>query len=763
MRARRSSNFVRSGLMHNGGLSPPLKASFHILGLLCMAFLISGPLTAPSSGEITPLVLFDFDDDFDVTGIEAVNSSLSLVNGESGRALRIKTGCNTDLPRIFLSAPEGRWDLSKYETIALDVKNVGEHPVTVWLRIMPKRPRTRHMGSVTLEKGERGTLKLLISRSIVPIRLSEPVEFINMNGAPGQPDGAGDTGDFDPSRIERLSVFVLRSSSDCAFEIDNIRAGGRIVKIMDARDFFPFVDEFGQFIHEEWRGKTHSVEELISRRNNEAQDLAAHPGPPDWDQYGGWASGPQLETTGFFRVEKYCGMWWLVDPEGRLFWSHGCCGVRLEGRASGTTPITDREHYFRNLPTDDSPLTRFYSESRAREYPREKYYSGKQTKNYSFLAANLYRKYGESFNQRAAEVLFKRLRSWGLNTLGNWSRPSPTRKVPYFRYISTARARVIEGSEGYWRPFPDPFDPGFREGLREIFEKEIGAAASDPWLIGIFVDHEQAWGDEVSLTLSTLTSHPEQPAKQVLIGDLMAKYGTIDRLNAAWGSHYASWAALRQARVIPDSLKNIVVHDFSFIGIIHPGHDPDREQAWVDLTDFYAKLGETYFRISREELKRVAPNHLYFGSPFASSRNDLAVRSAARYCDVIGFDLYEDPGYIAAFRLPDGCVDRPACICEWHVGACDRGMFHASLMGRASQEDRARAYKRYVRNAMGHSHFVGAHWFTIDSQEITGRWDGENYNNGFTDVCDTPYTELVDACREVGTGMYAYRAGKSAS
>jgi len=728
--------------------------------LFSIVCLLAGSLPDSGYSDITPHILFDFEGDFDIAGIEAVNSSLALVTGEAGQALRIMTGRNLDLPHIFLPAAEGCWDLSKYETVVMDVRNVGNSPVTVWLRILPKRPRTRHMGSVTLGKGEKGTLKLLISRSIVPIRLSEPVEFINMNGAPGQPDRAGDTGDFDPPRIERLSIFVLQSGSEYAFEIDNVRACGRIVKVMDTEDFFPFVDEFGQFIHEEWPGKTHSMEELIWNRDDEARDLAEHPGSPDWDKYGGWASGPQRAATGFFRVEKYRGNWWLIDPEGRLFWSHGCCGVRLGGGASGTTPITDREHYFRDLPAEDSPLARFYSQGRAREYPRGKYYSGKKTKNFSFLAANLYRKYGENLNQILPEVQLKRLKSWGLNTLGNWSQPSKTLKVPYFRYISTGRARVIEGSEGYWRQFPDPFDPSFREGLRQILAKEMGGAAGDPWLIGYFVDHEQDWGDEVSLSLATLTSPPEQPAKKAFIDDLITKYRSIDKLNNAWATHFASWDALRQAREIPVGLKDIVVHDFSFIGIIRPSHDPNREQAWRDLTDFYSKLSEAYFRISREELKRAAPDNLYFGSPFASSRNDFAVRAAAKYCDVIGFDLYENPGYIAAFRLPDGCVDKPACVCEWHVGACDRGMFHSSLMGTASQEDRAQAYRRYVRNALAHNNVVGTHWFTIDSQELTGRWDGENYNNGFTDVCDTPYRELVEACREVGSSMYVYRAGK---
>ena len=52
---------------------------------------------------------------------------------------------------------------------------------------------------------------------------------------------------------------------------------------------------------------------------------------------------------------------------------------------------------------------------------------------------------------------------------------------------------------------------------------------------------------------------------------------------------------------------------------------------------------------------------------------------------------------------------------------------------------------------------MGTHWFQYADQPATGRGDGENYQIGFVDVCDTPYPEIVKACREVGYGMYASR------
>ena len=41
---------------------------------------------------------------------------------------------------------------------------------------------------------------------------------------------------------------------------------------------------------------------------------------------------------------------------------------------------------------------------------------------------------------------------------------------------------------------------------------------------------------------------------------------------------------------------------------------------------------------------------------------------------------------------------------------------------------------------------------------MTGRFDGEYFQVGLTDVCDTPYAETIAALREVGYGLYATRA-----
>ena len=489
--------------------------------------------------------------------------------------------------------------------------------------------------------------------------------------------------------------------------------------------FFPLIDEFGQYRHADWPGKTHSPGDLEKQRRAEAADLARHPGPNEWDVYGGWQQGPQLAATGRFRTEKRDGRWWLVDPLGRLFWSHG---IDCVDTSWSTTPITDRERWFAALPAKTSPLGTFFGRG---HWGPHNYYEGRNYETYSFAAANLKRKYGDDWRRQFQDLVHRRLRSWGLNTIGNWSEVSiyQVRKTPYVVTIHNS-GRTLEGSQGYWGAFADVFDPGFPENVRAEVARHQVLSAADPWCLGYFVDNELSWGNELSLAEAALASPADQPAKRAFLADLRAKYGSIERLNAAWGTRHASWEALEKHRTPPDAKK---------------AHD--------DLAAFATKTAERYFRTCRDEVKRSAPDALYLGCRFAWV-NDRAVRAAGKFCDVVSFNRYEKG--VANLQLPEG-VDRPVIIGEFHFGALDRGMFHTGLVATASQKDRADAYRHYVESAIRHPQIVGTHWFQFGDEAVTGRGDGENYQIGFIDVCDTPYAETIAASREMGGEMYKLR------
>jgi hypothetical protein len=666
--------------------------------------------------RIESRTLFDFGPGFDVRIIETKDAQASVT--EAG-TLRVEAGHTAPWPSVALKAPEGRWNLSPYEYILLEVANRGKERVTVHCRVdNPGADGTNRCITDQVAIDPEAIQTLTVRIFPVPWKLDKPLELVGMRGAPVH------AGKIDTADVTQLLLFLDHPKTDCVFEIDNIRAGGR-VEILDASTFLPFIDELGQYSHKDWPGKTHTVEELAAQGRAEEEDLKAHTRPKNWTKYGGWAHGPKLKATGFFRVQKHKGKWWLVDPTGKLFWSHGIDCVR----PVNATPITDRERYFRNLPGKDSTFAQFYGE--AARAPLGYYKDHAPYRTYDFTRANLLRKYGEDFEQIFADVTHRRLASWAVNTIANWSDEKIylLRWTPYTATISFD-ARRLEGSEGYWGKFYDVFDPSFEANLRQRLEREKGQTAGDPWCIGYFVHNELAWGDDISLSIATLISPADQPAKIVFVEDLKAKYETMEELNQAWGTDYTSWAALLQSQKAPDKAK-----------------------AKPDLEEFYSKIAETYFSTIRRELKRAAPEQLYLGCRFAWV-NDRAARAATKFCDVVSYNRYTYS--VQDTKLPDG-IDMPVIIGEFHFGALDRGLFHTGLRRTESQKDRAEKYAAYVRGALRNPYLIGTHWFQYLDQPTTGRGDGENYQIGFVDICDKPYPEIVQAAREIGSSMYEYR------
>ena len=131
------------------------------------------------------------------------------------------------------------------------------------------------------------------------------------------------------------------------------------------------------------------------------------------------------------------------------------------------------------------------------------------------------------------------------------------------------------------------------------------------------------------------------------------------------------------------------------------------------------------------------------------------MEACAKHCDVVSYNIYRET--IGDWRLPEN-LDAPVMIGEFHFGATDRGPFGTGVRQAENQIDRAEKMKAYVRSALGNPQIVGVHWHQFSDQATSGRFDGEYLQVGWTDICDTPYCEMVEAVREIGTQMYNIRA-----
>ncbi|RMD77783.1 MAG: hypothetical protein D6820_11050, partial [Lentisphaerae bacterium] len=347
---------------------------------------------------------------------------------------------------------------------------------------------------------------------------------------------------------------------------------------------------------------------------------------------------------------------------------------------------------------------------------------------YDYYGANLFRKYGNDYREKAIINTLDRMESWGLNTLGCWSKPAiwAKKRLPFTVFIGY---RVRELAE----QLPDVWDPRFANVLKRVLAK----AKNDPvinsaWNIGFFIFNEVHFKTPASLAGTILASSADQPAKIAWCERLRKKYGQIGELNRVWKTHYRSWE---------DMLKRKTKVNYRFL-------KEDAEQCFKDYLD-------RFFRICSTTCKEYFPNHLYLGSRLHGKEHPLVLAAADRYCDVISYNLYLKS--LKGWTGPLPNLHRPVMATEWHFGALDRGIFHTGLQPASNQEDRAEHYYEYVKSALLNRLIIGTHWFQYLAQPCTGRGDGENYQIGMVDVTDTPYPELIRAIRKIGHRLYEIR------
>jgi hypothetical protein len=166
-----------------------------------------------------------------------------------------------------------------------------------------------------------------------------------------------------------------------------------------------------------------------------------------------------------------------------------------------------------------------------------------------------------------------------------------------------------------------------------------------------------------------------------------------------------------------------------------------------------------FVRIPAQECRRVDPNHLNLGLRYAWISSDLLFEGA-EWFNVFSINAYQMlPPADEIARIAER-TRRPVMIGEFHFGALDRGLPATGLRAVASQAERGVAYRRYVEAAAANPNVVGVHYFVLNDQPVLGRFDGENFQIGFVDVCHRPYRELVEAAKATHERIYDVMEGR---
>lgn len=743
------------------------------------------------------IMIADFNDAHIPDFVKTTNGSFKIVDRagqDDGKALEVHLNSGDHWGTSFTLEPKEAWDWSQYKDfhVAFDVANHGKESIQLEL-IMADKNGDSYTRVFAIPVGGYTTVYAKMDghdqthpdgtainefnfvsglRSNPPTWTSDDRQVYSLWGKKS----------LDLSGITRIGFQMTGNLTDRDFMIDNIRL--RPNPKMDPKFLVDIVDEFGQNAKVDYPQKVHSTEELRALADKERAALTGNVWPGR-SRYHGWADGPQQEATGYFRTQKVNGKWWLVDPEGYLYFTSGIDIIRLSNSSTITGYDFDQDlipprDINEIISEDDQPLNRvpdtvlpsrkLMSETRSKMFEwlpdysdplgnhfgyRRDTQSGplKHGETYSFYSANLERRYGEtyekSYKDTWREVTIKRMIDWGFTSFGNWAEEEfySNTKIPFISFADiNGDFKTLKSGFDFWHPLPDPFDPVFYD--RAVISAEFVAnqMKASPWCIGVFYDNEQSFGrpetDELYFGLVTNTlklDASQSPAKTAFTKLMKEKYKTIEALNTAWATDVESWEVFAA-------------------GVDEGFTTPEQRQDFSDLLYAY---GVQYFSTIRKATKSVLPNHLYLGARMADwGRPDEIVRAAAENTDILSFNLYEDGVVDSHWEILDE-VDRPTLMGEFSFGSDDAGHFHPGVVLAQDQADRGRKYKEYMNTIIDNPYFVGAHMFQYMDGPITGRaYDGENYNTGIVAVTDTPYEPLVNAAKEVHGELYERRYWK---
>jgi|GEM_PF-2633839 len=443
-----------------------------------------------------------------------------------------------------------------------------------------------------------------------------------------------------------------------------------------------------------------------------------------FDQYGGYTGLKGTNTSGFFRVEKINGRYWLVTPDNNVFWSTGITTIQYNDTWGGYCPTLG---YYPNPYGNKAKYasaTEWTDNLRAR------------MTNYGFNTAACW---GDGRLTSFTECI----RDLGLNTSGGSSLPMVT------------------------DDFPDVWDPRWETTCNNRCSS-LASNKNNPYTIGSFPYNECRWtrpNGFKTLPDAFIAQSAAAYGKQHWVNSfLKGKYATVSDLNTAYGTTYASWDDVLNATTLPD--------DTSYPARLN------------DKIDFIEDIADRYYSVATYYMRLYDPNHLVFttrwamwsqgyASDYTRPFNERIWKKAGQYCDVFANNGYVDFASAEANYQHSSRVflnaKKPFMVTE-NAYFADDSYFKLGQWA-PTQMDRANGYANAIKelldigvdddpNDPGHpaKTCMGMHWFQHYDEPSLGRPDGEANNYGLFNCQDEGFLPLLEVAKTVNSQIYDYAA-----
>ncbi len=646
------------------------------------------------------------------------NEHIQLIDSEVGTRCVLQES-------IFLSSneskPVARYKfepglLSKFEYLCYDVVVHSYDLMVFELTIIESSSRKSARLTYGFLNGVQARVRIPMS-SVLQNTL-----FHDREGGWIKPISYGDVVDL--SLADTIEINLIRKSEATAeWEQTEVQLHSAAPKLLTDPHIMAgtILDELGQDARRVWSGKTASFSEFEQRvlEQHKQSEQAAEP-VHNYSRWGGYKENT-LDTSGFFNTHHDGNRWWLVDPDGHPFWSAGLDCV---------SPITTHATYNgleNGLPWVPRP--------ESEEYDSIMNTHRDDLKMIDYLVAGLIKVFGFSnWYDAWTQIFIYLFHDIGFNSVGNWSdiTLAQEKKLPYV----TGLLLDFDRTERIFRDFPDVYSPEFPQDLVDIAQGLV-PLKNDTALIGYFLGNEPEWG------FSDLT-----PAAGMLIntGSCCTRIEFKNYLQ----NKYQSEAVFQKSWGCDVSFNSIEKGVWS--------QEPP-EKADSDLESFSTIMISKLFGDITRACKKVDPHHLNLGNRFYTIPKKWALLGMKDF-DVFSINSYNDVIQPEIETEIIAHVDKPILIGEFHFGALDVGLHASGIVRVKNQEDRGKAYRVYVEDAVTKPWCVGVHYFILYDQSTMGRFDGEAYQIGFLDVCNKPYKEIYDAARKTHERLYDLALGK---
>lgn len=267
------------------------------------------------------------------------------------------------------------------------------------------------------------------------------------------------------------------------------------------------------------------------------------------------------------------------------------------------------------------------------------------------------------------------------------------------------------GHMGYPKDAIFVFDPGF-EAFCDKHARQIAAFKNDPNLFGYFSDNEMPFKLK---SIDNYLSLPEnEPGRQAA----------------------EKW--LKEQGITKDQLT-----------------DEHRET-------FMALVGEKYFSIVSQAIKKYDPNHMYIGARFYSDEkhHEKFMKAVGKYLDVVTNNYYNywtpDSTHMSDWTKWTG---KPFIVTEYYTKGEDSGMPNQSGAGWIvrTQKDRGLFYQNYNLALLESGNCVGWHYFKYQDNDPDAKGvdpSNTNANKGIVNNYYEVWQPMMEKMKELNTLVY---------